>query len=374
MSHCQPPYPHQHPGRVHPSLQRSDLLYQQQLQQTNHAYSSRDLTCQDTTIMHQPRAQYYQDPHSNQDSYPLPTQHDVHCAQHQSEILVSHSPRPSSQPDPRPLADQSYPSSSQPYPSLVHRSTPTLSKASATTPYPKPSASDTSQASQEEPDISSLRSKQRARPSATRKRPDTQAPLRLSSDLPATSDPSIKPYACGLESCWPADAPTSRACYSTSRGLSDHNKAAHPDDVGSDRPYRCGLDGCSKSWKSINGLQYHLQISKAHFQRAITSTYVTPYMEGLSVPASVEASTSGHTETRKKQYACPHDSCPNRYKQLSGLRYHLAHGHPADLPAQLDLVPPALSRKLEEKMRVQGQAQSSSLVARNPTSGHLQQP
>lgn len=375
MPHCQPPYPHQHPGRVHPSLQRSDLFYQQQLQQTDHSYSSRDLSCQDTTIMHQPRAQYYQDPHSNQDSYPLPTPHDVHCAQQQpSETLISHSPRPSSQPDPLPLADQSYPSASQPHSSLVHRSTPTLSKPSATTPYSKPSASDTSQATQEEPDISSLRSKQRARPSAPRKRPDTQAQLRLSSDLPATSDPSIKPYACGLESCWPADAPTSRACYSTSRGLSDHNKAAHPDDVGSDRPYRCGLDGCSKSWKSINGLQYHLQISKAHFQHAITSTYVTPYMEGLSVPASVEASTSGQTETRRKQYACPHDSCPNRYKQLSGLRYHLAHGHPAELPAQLDLVPPALSRKLEEKMRVQGQAQSSSLVTRTPTSGHPQQP
>ncbi|KAI5991525.1 hypothetical protein EDD15DRAFT_2368882 [Pisolithus albus] len=359
MPHCQPPYPHQHPGRVHPSLQRSDLFYQQQLQQTDHSYSSRDLSCQDTTIMHQPRAQYYQDPHSNQDSYPLPTPHDVHCAQQQpSQTLISHSPRPSSQPDPLPLADQSYPSASQPHSSLVHRSTPTLSKPSATTPYSKPSASDTSQATQEEPDISSLRSKQRARPSAPRKRPDTQAQLRLSSDLPATSDPSIKP----------------RACYSTSRGLSDHNKAAHPDDVGSDRPYRCGLDGCSKSWKSINGLQYHLQISKAHFQHAITSTYVTPYMEGLSVPASVEASTSGQTETRRKQYACPHDSCPNRYKQLSGLRYHLAHGHPAELPAQLDLVPPALSRKLEEKMRVQGQAQSSSLVTRTPTSGHPQQP
>ncbi|KAI6045097.1 hypothetical protein EDC04DRAFT_3105251 [Pisolithus marmoratus] len=333
----------------------------------------------DTMIVHQPRAQYYQDPHPNQDSYPLParppTQHDVHYAQQQSEDLVNHSPRPSPQPDPGPPANQSYPPSSQPHPSLVHRSTPTLSKASTSSPYLKPSASsDASQAGQEEPNVSSLHSKQRARASAPRKRPDTQAPLRLSSDLPATSDPSIKPYACGLESCWPANAPTSRACYSTSRGLSDHNKAAHPDDVGSDRPYRCGLEGCGKSWKSINGLQYHLQISKAHFQHAITSTYLTPYMEGLSVPASVEASTSGQTETKKKQYACPHESCPNRYKQLSGLRYHLAHGHPSDLPAQLDLVPPALSRKLEEKMRMQGQTQGSGVATRAPTLGRQQQP
>ncbi|KAF9243835.1 hypothetical protein BU15DRAFT_42731 [Melanogaster broomeanus] len=204
-------------------------------------------------------------------------------------------------------------------------------------------------------------SRQRSRSSLPRKRPDSQAPLRLSSDLPATSDPSVKPYACGHESCWPAHAASSRACYCTSRGLSDHNKAAHLDDSGGDRPYRCGLEGCGKSWKSINGLQYHLQISKAHFQFAITSTYVTSYISSLSVPASGEGSTSAEGEDKtKRQYVCPHNNCPNRYKQLSGLRYHLAHGHPTEVPEQLDLVPPALSRKLAEKMRFQGSTASPS--------------
>jgi hypothetical protein len=93
--------------------------------------------------------------------------------------------------------------------------------------------------------------------------------------------PSIKPYACGHESCWPVTAASSLACYTTSRGLSDHNKSSHPEDSGGERPYRCGLDGCGKSWKarhfgsevlgncindvvrqSINGLQYHLQMYK----------------------------------------------------------------------------------------------------------------
>lgn len=171
--------------------------------------------------------------------------------------------------------------------------------------------------------------------------------------------PSIKPYACGHESCWPSNAASSRACYCTSRGLSDHNKTAHPEDSGGDRPYRCGLEGCGKSWKvctdhlfrihsidvhqSINGLQYHLQMcvsllsrgtflttvclsSKAHFQHAITSSFVSSYINDLAVPTSVEASTSTEGEDRtKKQYKCPHENCPNRYKQLSGLRYHLAH-------------------------------------------------
>ncbi|KAG2156524.1 uncharacterized protein EDB93DRAFT_1079460 [Suillus bovinus] len=210
------------------------------------------------------------------------------------------------------------------------------------------------------PDDPNPRPTARPRQSFVRKRADINAPLRLSSDLPATNDPSIKPYACGHESCWPVTAPSSLACYTTSRGLSDHNKSSHPEDSGGERPYRCGLDGCGKTWKarhfgseSINGLQYHLQISKAHFQHAIVSTFVTSYIDGLTVP-HVEASTGESDGKTKKQYSCPHQGCPNRYKQLSGLRYHLTHGHPTDLPVQLDLVPPALSRKLAEKMRKDG--------------------
>ncbi|KAG2076988.1 hypothetical protein BDR04DRAFT_1089273 [Suillus decipiens] len=205
------------------------------------------------------------------------------------------------------------------------------------------------------PDDPNPRPTARPRQSFARKRTDIHAPLRLSSDLPATNDPSIKPYACGHESCWPVTAASSLACYTTSRGLSDHNKSSHPEDSGGERPYRCGLDGCGKSWKSINGLQYHLQISKAHFQHAIVSSFVTSYIDGLTVPCAEASPAEGEDKT-KKQYSCPHKGCPNRYKQLSGLRYHLAHGHPTDLPVQLDLVPPALSRKLAEKMRKDGAA------------------
>lgn len=203
------------------------------------------------------------------------------------------------------------------------------------------------------PDDPNPRPTARSRQSFVRKRADIHAPLRLSSDLPATNDPSIKPYACGHESCWPVAAASSLACFITSRGLSDHNKCSHPEDSGGERPYRCGLDGCGKSWKSINGLQYHLQISKAHFQHAIVSTFVTSYIDGLTVPPA-EVSPGESDDKTKKQYSCPHQGCPNRYKQLSGLRYHLTHGHPTDLPVQLDLVPPALSRKLAEKMRKDG--------------------
>lgn len=109
---------------------------------------------------------------------------------------------------------------------------------------------------------------------------DTQALLTFNSDLTATAEsvslslfesiecsfvqsysPSVKPYACGHRLCWPARETKSCACFATSRELNDHSKTLHADDIlGGGKPFRCGLDRCAKSWKSINGLQYHLQV------------------------------------------------------------------------------------------------------------------
>lgn len=88
--------------------------------------------------------------------------------------------------------------------------------------------------------------------------------------------------------------------------------------------FRCELD-CRYDGQCLTAI---CPSSKAHFQHAITSSIVSTYISGLAVPASVEASTvtSSEGEDRtKKQYKCPHENCPNQYKQLSGLRYHLAH-------------------------------------------------
>lgn len=176
------------------------------------------------------------------------------------------------------------------------------------------------------------------RKSSARKRRPAES-LRLSGDLLLTSSPDILPYACGHRLCWPPDATESTNCYSTSRALNDHSKQQHAGDLlGGGAPFRCGLDGCGKAWRSVNGLQYHLQVSKAHFQKAVESMALIPGA-GVMVKGS------------KKVHPCPHPRCPNRYKQLSGLRYHLSHGHPdpQDLPAQLDVVPPALVRRIAEK-------------------------
>ncbi|KAG1885583.1 hypothetical protein F4604DRAFT_1573318 [Suillus subluteus] len=282
-----------------------------------------------------------------------------HVTQHQyNEIQRSVAPTPSHTPVPAQRASEYYspvPHHNECHHQLIRDEETSPSHLSQDSCYPTASQGSSAalDTSSPNPDDPNPRPTARPRQSFARKRTDIHAPLRLSSDLPATNDPSIKPYACGHESCWPVTAASSLACYTTSRGLSDHNKSSHPEDSGGERPYRCGLDGCGKSWKSINGLQYHLQISKAHFQHAIVSTFVTSYIDGLNVPIA-EASPGEGDDKTKKQYSCPHQGCPNRYKQLSGLRYHLAHGHPTDLPVQLDLVPPALSRKLAEKMRKDG--------------------
>ncbi|TDL28752.1 hypothetical protein BD410DRAFT_781289 [Rickenella mellea] len=163
-------------------------------------------------------------------------------------------------------------------------------------------------------------------------------PPRLSSKLSVASDPTIKPYSCGYLRCWPKEAPNSSAQFSTSGELSGHVKAYHTNDIldTNDTPFRCGLDGCKKGWKSINGLQYHLQISKFHFRHALAEVAVS---QPSSHPPPL-------TTKGKKTHRCTHEGCNNQYKQLSGLRYHLKHGHPADLPTQLDIVPPALARQL----------------------------
>lgn len=117
--------------------------------------------------------------------------------------------------------------------------------------------------------------------SARKVNKDTQGVLTLNSDLTATAEsvqlllltwlgqalitrpysPAVKPYACGHRLCWPAGVSESSACFSTSRELNDHSKTKHADDVlGGGKPFRCSLEGCAKSWKSINGLQYHLQV------------------------------------------------------------------------------------------------------------------
>ncbi|KAF8527944.1 hypothetical protein BU17DRAFT_81177 [Hysterangium stoloniferum] len=187
---------------------------------------------------------------------------------------------------------------------------------------------------------------------------------RLSSHLPADLERTILPYACGHSMCWPQSAHTGSARFATASELAEHRKTAHTGTDSADtnvdehyKPFRCALEGCGKSWKNINGIQYHLQISKAHFQTALSEKRVRTQSSNASesdAEANQMIDERAHEEgveaasTRKhqtaKDFTCPHEGCPKSYKQRTGLQYHLDHGHPQDV-AQLQIIPPALMRK-----------------------------
>lgn len=145
--------------------------------------------------------------------------------------------------------------------------------------------------------------------------------------------------------------------------------------------------------QSINGIQYHLQLSKAHFAVALNKHVFAASSEtddatpsccsgGNEDSATAVGSTSaspvnepppaGNSTIRRKVHACPHAGCPNVYKQAAGLKYHLAHvcrfpktcmcsqrnmlilalqGHPDNPPLQLGNVPPALAQKMSARVK-----------------------
>lgn len=64
--------------------------------------------------------------------------------------------------------------------------------------------------------------------------------------------------------------------------------------------------------------------SKTHFQQALSSvTQTPPRPEPEATSVSRDATDS--LAKRKKTFPCPQPGCRKEYKQLSGLRYHLAH-------------------------------------------------
>lgn len=210
--------------------------------------------------------------------------------------------------------------------------------------------------------ISPKRRSQRTRRRRGRKPENPDKPHRLSSSLPLTTDPSVRPYACGRDQCWPIDALFSSACFATSKELFEHSKIDHARDIPGDRPFRCALAGCGKSWKSLNGLQYHLQLSTAHFRTAMSSTF-SQRQAGNDIrrPSSASGSSSDAEagEETRRTYVCHHPQCFKAYRQPSGLRYHLKHGHPSEQPAQLSMVPPALARQLPSKTKKMRQKAST---------------
>ncbi|KAK9768155.1 Transcriptional regulator of ribosomal biogenesis proteins [Basidiobolus ranarum] len=68
-----------------------------------------------------------------------------------------------------------------------------------------------------------------------------------------------------------------------------------------EKPYKCPVPGCEKSYKNANGLKYH----KLHGH----------------------CSNADGTKPTIKPYKCSYPDCGKSYKNLNGLKYHIEHTH-----------------------------------------------
>ncbi|KAA1468486.1 hypothetical protein DENSPDRAFT_833780 [Dentipellis sp. KUC8613] len=262
---------------------------------------------------------------------------------------TSHSPQPAV-PEAR-----AAPTPSPARPASMSRSATPQREASPTTEAVQPSALPAPSPRASTSYYRSPNSPRRVMPTVQRRLDRQGPPPRLSSNLAASSDPSILAYSCGYPECMDKDGRESSAKFMMSKDLSDHVRQRHPSNNLDLKPFRCGLKGCGKGWKSVNGLQYHLQVSKAHFRQAITSLASANLQvkDSDAQPSSGDDPPVDANGKPKKRFPCPHVGCIHVYKQLGGLKYHLSHGHPPQLPAQLDSVPPVLARKVNEKFQKQ---------------------
>ncbi|KAH7104201.1 hypothetical protein BKA62DRAFT_693851 [Auriculariales sp. MPI-PUGE-AT-0066] len=180
-----------------------------------------------------------------------------------------------------------------------------------------------------------------------RKRPDSDDPAsgdpRLSASRNVTTSADVLAYGCGFPGCWEkvVDERDQRLMespgnvrFTNSALLLAHTRVAHSNEE-IDKMFRCALENCGKAWKNINGIQYHLQVSKAHFKAAVDSAQ-REKLEGVDDGAMFG----------EKKFRCKHIGCLNAYRQASGLRYHLRFGHPEQAPSQLSELPPQIKRKL----------------------------
>jgi len=131
----------------------------------------------------------------------------------------------------------------------------------------------------------------------------------------------------------------------------EHIKGQHPECDSTGKPYRCALSGCDKSWKSINGLQYHLQISMSHFTCAMFSKFSAQQPNSPAQNTTSSSTLEIEDLEPERKFICPQAGCLKAYRQSSGLRYHIKHGHPPDMPAQLPIVPPMLEQQMSAKIK-----------------------
>ncbi|ORZ25927.1 hypothetical protein BCR42DRAFT_401225 [Absidia repens] len=104
-----------------------------------------------------------------------------------------------------------------------------------------------------------------------------------------------------------------------------------------DKPYKCAVQGCSKSYKNPNGLKYHNQHGHCNL--------VTDEIENVA----------------SRPYQCTIGNCGKRYKNLNGLKYHIEHSHMAALNHTLATFGSAFFQHNQHCLPCQPTTSSSSL-------------
>ncbi|KAI9496311.1 hypothetical protein BDB00DRAFT_785735 [Zychaea mexicana] len=115
-------------------------------------------------------------------------------------------------------------------------------------------------------------------------------------DIVTTTDNTFAPIIPGTE-----DASEELLLF---RNTGSDMQLFHADYSAVDKPYKCTVPGCLKSYKNANGLKYHRE--------------------------------HGHLNDENdddRPFRCTIGTCHKRYKQLSGLKYHITHAHMAPQPA-----------------------------------------
>ncbi|KAK9729348.1 Transcription factor SFP1 [Basidiobolus ranarum] len=77
-----------------------------------------------------------------------------------------------------------------------------------------------------------------------------------------------------------------------------------------EKPYKCLVSGCNKTYKNPNGLKYHTQ-------------------HGHCTNSGKKRDTS-----TIKPYHCAYPDCEKSYKNLNGLKYHIEHTHTVSVPSK----------------------------------------
>lgn len=85
------------------------------------------------------------------------------------------------------------------------------------------------------------------------------------------------------------------------------------------RPYRCPVIGCDKTYKNQNGLKYH----RLHGHQNQTLHQNDDGTYSIIDPLSNAPYPDGMGMEKDKPYRC--EICGKRYKNLNGLKYHRAH-------------------------------------------------